>query len=72
MKNQGEFSRGFNIALDLNLPVQFLKFVRTERYFLNSDGLWYSTKHRHDYSQPAPVYTEQELFDYWINKYKWH
>lgn len=46
----------------MSIAIDFLKWVRENKYYLNSDDKWYSTKNRGDYSQPPPVYNEEELF----------
>lgn len=44
-----------------NLKLKVLKFIRENKFYLDSDGRWYSTKNRGNYSQPPKTYDDEEF-----------
>lgn len=58
--------KGFDAALALDLPIKYQTWLRENKWFVDKDDKWYSTKDRGDYSQPAERFTEEQLYKYWL------
>lgn len=61
----GCFEEGIEKTLALNLPVKFAEWTQKDKWHKYANGKWGAVRAGYGGGEQA-LYTDQELFDYWL------